>query len=191
VRYLLEHEAGFDTERLGYPSILGCIAICYLTDVGLFGFHNAGNSAPAHWRKRADAFGQFVRGFGKCSGRALYGVSFVGNNDRGYTPGKVTQDWKQELKTFAKVLHFGGKVSGYDLAQTGFQNNKHSAYVEFRKVGAACYIYVKPWTPDTKIVKVPNPGDNELQMLGGRAPNKTVTFEVDLSGLQLVQPVVL
>lgn len=172
MQFLNEREAGFDADRLGFPSISGCLAVCYVTTGGLFGFHNAGGTGKEEWVARATIFRDFVLGRDPHpTGLQLLGCSFVGDNRRGYTVGQATKDWKAELKTFAKVLVFGGPVSGCDLAQL---NTTKSAYVEFRRVGPTCYVFAKPWS-DTGLVKVPNPGSADHACIRGMQYSQVIT----------------
>jgi hypothetical protein len=140
MQYLLEHEYGYDTDAIGFPSISGCHAIVYQTTGGLFGFHNAGGSAEDTWATRAQGFAGFVqKHLGNGSGLQLYGCSFVGDNRRGYTMGKVMKHWKEELKEVAAVLGYKGKIRGYDLAATGIEDPA-SAYVEYQAADGQCDI---------------------------------------------------
>jgi hypothetical protein len=141
--YLNEHEVGFDPDGIGFPSISGCHAIVYVTDKGLFGYHNAGGSANDKWAVRAGAFAQYYNGhfLRGGSGRRLYGTSYVDGN-RGYSLPAQTS-WKGELLEFAGQLAYGGKIRGFNLSKSGVAS---SAYVEYRKVGEKCEIWIKHWS---------------------------------------------
>jgi hypothetical protein len=189
--YLVEHEVGFDTRLIGFPSISGCHAIVYVTDCGLYGYHNAGGSANADWAGRAQAFLSYVQGHHAfpSPGSRLYGATYVAMN-RGYkidVPRK--ESWRGELTAFATALNFGGKIRGYDLTDAGFPP---SAYVEFRKVGEKCEIWVKKWDPahgtlgpNTQLLDVMILKSNGIARILGQQ-NLQVTKNVTTAGLQHV-----
>ena len=148
MRFLMEHEVGFADNELGFPSIQGCHAIVYQTAAGLYGYHNAGGSASDRWKPRAVRFAEFVRthaGGTIPKGTRLYGISFVGNNQRGYSP-KPKDNWKGELITFAAELNYTNKISGYDLDK-GLPGGGKGAYVEYRKNGSKCDVHIREWDP--------------------------------------------
>lgn len=144
MKFLMEHEMAFDDDEIGFPSIQGCHAIVYQTGAGLFGYHNAGGSGDDRFKPRAVKFSEFIRSLDGFSspGSRLYGCSFIGNNERGYS-GVATAKWKLELVTFATELNYTGKISGYDLHKTFTQ--KESAYVEYRRKGAKCDVHIRAW----------------------------------------------
>jgi len=152
--YLLEKETGFgDNEGIGFPSIQGCLAIAYQTTSGIFGFHNAGNSAADKFAGRAKKWRDWVMAHpnGKDAGVALYGASFVRVNQRGYALGKSpVASWKDEMKTFAHQLNFSGPIMGSDLSGIFNDGRQVSALVEFRKEGKGYSIYVREWYRDAK-----------------------------------------
>ena len=187
MQYLNEREAGFDTERLGFPSISGCLAVCLVTDSGLFGFHNAGRSARSDFPESARIFRDYVLTHdAHPQGRHLYGCSFVGDNRRGYTVGQATKDWKGELKAFAKALGYGGPISGCDLATL---DTPKSAYVEFRRTGLTCLILAKAWA-DADSVRGLNPQSADHQCIRGMQYTQVITH-VTTTGLTSLTPVKL
>ena len=148
MKFMGEHEMAFDGQALGFPSIQGCHAIVYQTSQGIYGYHNYGGSATAAFSVRAARFRHFLQQLGALNTPAyrLYGVSFVGNNQRGYAMNDVKGQWKQELTEFANALNYTGKISGYDLYKT-FQGANDCAYVEFRANHHKCDLYVRQWMP--------------------------------------------
>jgi hypothetical protein len=189
MRFLLEHEAGFDTDRLGFPSINGCHAICFLTQVGLFGFHNAGGSGKEKFDERARLFCDYVKTLSHGAlpkGVHLYGCSFVSDGRRGYTVGRTAEEWKAELLAFAKRLRFSGPISGYDLAKWS-RDQTRSAYVEYRCLGKRCLIFAKDWSEDHKEM-VPNPmGLRHKNIIGRWQPDAVITA-VDTTNLSPIVP---
>lgn len=187
MKYLLEHEYGFDPERIGFPSISGCHAILYLTVNGLFGFHNAGGSAKDQWATRAEGFANFVKNhfLGNTKGLHLYGCSFVGDNRRGYAVGKARKEWKEEPKTFVSALDYKGHISGYDLHAAGIPD-PGSAYVEYRAAGGTCLILVKRWT-DVGVTRGPNPSKMHHKKRTGIGPDTVIT-SVDTTNMIMVTP---
>lgn len=148
----MEREVGFgDNEGIGFPSIKGCLAVAYQTTSGIFGFHNAGNSGSDKFTLRAKKWADWVKQHpnGKDAGVALYGVSFVRRNLRGYTTSKpAMSSWKEEMKTFALQLAYTGPIMGSDLANVFTDPVEVSALVEFRKEGNGYGIFVREWYDD-------------------------------------------
>ena len=149
--YLYEHQVGYHSLALGYPSIDGCHAICLQTKTGLFGIHvlgcNAFNHISRAMEKESEAFAAFVTGHPMGSDFVhLYGVCFHGK--RGWEKGKT---WKDEIKVYADALGYKGKVSGFDLSTVANwpkgvgTSTSDSAYVEFRRVFDDVTILYKPW----------------------------------------------
>ena len=152
--YLLERQVGFgDSEGIGFPSIKGCLAVAYQTTSGIFGFHNAGNSASEKFALRSKKWRDwvFTHPNGKDPGVALYGVSFVRRNLRGYSLSKsAVSFWKEEMKHFAHQLNFTGPIFGSDLASIFTEPREVSALVEFRKEGRGYGIFVREWYDNEK-----------------------------------------
>ncbi len=61
--YLHENEVGYSAEGLGFPSIEGCHAIVFHGAKGLFGLHSFGGEREPALSAKAQAFGEFLRGF--------------------------------------------------------------------------------------------------------------------------------
>ena len=93
----------------------------------------------------------FTHPDGKDAGVALYGVSFIRRNLRGYSASKSpVAFWKDELKAFAHQLNFTGPIFGSDLAAIFTEAREVSALVEFRKEGRGYGIFVREWYDDLK-----------------------------------------
>jgi hypothetical protein len=147
--YLNEHELGFDANCIGFPSISGCHAIVAVTGNGLFGFHNAGGSAPDAYAPRATAFAEYLTSHDQ-SGKVLrlYGACHRASR-RGYFGGG---SWQGEMTAFADALGYTGKISGYDLSKQDYKDphlpgltKEESSYVEYQFAGSKCGIYYKRW----------------------------------------------
>lgn len=161
MHYLYEHQLGFHSLALGFPSIDSCNAICLQTKSGLFGVHVYGcdkfNSLNKAMENEAKAFSSFVKHHPHGSAADyshLYSVCFHGK--RGYVDGregapKVKDGWKKELKVYADELGYTGTISGFDLSTVpNWPKGRHgaasdSAYVEFRRVFDKVHILYKPW----------------------------------------------
>lgn len=180
--YLLEREAGFSTEGIGFPSIFGCIAIVYRTTRGVFGFHNAGGSSEAQFEVRGAEFAQYVASHpqGKDAvGTHLYGITFV-QRERGYALHQQRRMWAREVDMFGRCLaYFDGPISGVDLTDTGW---KRSAYVDFSVARDRCDIGIKVWNDADKTTGR-NPGDNTRQksLIGSNLG--TIVTDVTRDGL--------
>ena len=96
MEWLAEREVGFDTDKIGFPSIDGCHAVVLQTGSGLYGFHNYGGSATDAFKERSDSFEAFVQQHFVSRGAVaqLYGVCF--RNKRGYSAGDKLAAWKDE-----------------------------------------------------------------------------------------------
>lgn len=190
MKYLMEHEAGFDPEAIGFPSIMGCHAIVFQTAVGLWGYHNAGGSGSDKFAPRSRLFQTFIENHFLAAGKGvcLYGCTFVSNNKRGYS-GTAKDSWKAELKQFAKTLGYKGAVRGYDLAKS-LNGQDDSAYVEFRKTGASCNVYVKKWDDGglaREEVKTLGERMNHKKIVSPGHQNRLKTTTVNSTGLVLIQ----
>lgn len=189
--FLLEREAGYAVDGIGFPSIMGCIAMVYQTRNGIFGFHNAGNSGSDRFDLRAKKWGDWVRAHpnGSDPGVCLYGVTYARCNERGYSHPPVGQ-WKAELKTFAARLGFQGSLFGYDLTHSFDQpGHKPSAYIEFRKEGGGYSILVRPWFNSAKDgVKRSNYVESTNYKNLDSSTMKEMTTGVDQTGLTRVFP---
>lgn len=141
MRYVGEHEVACDADTLGFPSISGCIAIVYVANGALFGYHCFGGFQQA---ARATGFANYINAhFLKGPGTRLYGVTFAsGSHSRGYGTNGWQDAWKTEVQLYAAALGYTGKIRGYDLANSGAAG---SAYVEFRRTVDKCEIWVKQW----------------------------------------------
>jgi hypothetical protein len=147
VIHLYERQFGFDPKAIGFPSILGCHAVVYVTAEGLYGFHNAGGSGKDHWKPRGEWLATFTKGTTKPAGKglSLYGTCSRGTtNNRGYTMATKMQDWTSEMKAYAEALGFKGKLAGYDLDKNAWATT-HSTYVEYRKDGDKITVHVSKW----------------------------------------------
>jgi len=93
-------------------------------------------------------------------------VSFVGNNQRGYS-GNPKSKWKEELLEFANKLNYKGKISGYDLYKS-FSDENNSAYVEFNINEEKSDIYIRKWNVGESLGdKVANPSPNDHKIRTG------------------------
>jgi hypothetical protein len=190
MEYLGEHEFAFSDDRLGFPSIAGCRAIVYQTTAGLFGYHNAGGNWARDWPDRSREFADYVRNHVRRDGLGLqlYVTGFTRQPQTGYTG---PADWPGEAKAFAKALGFKGPRGGYDLS-TSIANG--SAYVEYRRVGSSCLLFVNAWDDHNSKNAPPTSGAKADQLdhkMRGTRSAVFVRTDVDKSGLTKVDPVAL
>jgi hypothetical protein len=155
MHWIHENQMAYDPGSLGFPSILGCQAICLHTSRGLYGFHDAksgqrGTMTPtqvsdaklavfANW-----VTGKFATGE---TAIALYGVI---NRDEQYNPDAAgNAEWKSVLLGLAGSLTFTGDVFGArinsHLEKKTSQEDK-SAYVQFDLNGNVCTAAFKRWS---------------------------------------------
>jgi hypothetical protein len=159
-RYSSEREFVFHPSVIGFPSLQGCHGLIYLTDAGMFAFHNVGAETQARYEPRFKFLKTFLDGHpsGNSIGRAIYGVCYLtqpsGQNGtkRAYDIPE-RQSWLNELACYASYArNFNGPIYGYDLGQSGITTL--SAYVEFTKVGNTCVIQAKAYSDADKQSKV-------------------------------------
>lgn len=147
----------FDHASLGFPSILGCQAICFQTSRGLYGFHDAKSGQRGTMtvtgvsNAKLKIFAKWVTdGFqtGE-TGVALYGVI---NRDEQYNPDSAgNAEWKTVLLGLAgdDALGFAGPVMGArinsHLEKKSSEEDK-SAYVQFDLAGNTCTVAFKRWS---------------------------------------------
>lgn len=191
MKFLKEREAGYAVDGIGFPSIKGCIAMAYQTRDGIFGFHNAGNSANDKFDARAKTWSDFIRAHpnGASPGVCLYGVTFARCNERGYSQPAV-DNWKAELKTFAARLGFTGPLFGCDLTLsfTG-PGKKPSAYVEFKRESGGYSIFAREWYDDARdgVINATYAASADFRNLDSTTMTKMVS-DVGKAGLIRVYP---
>lgn len=130
--YLVEDEAGFDADTVGFPSLGGCMAFVVVCDNGLFGYH----ITPGH-KDRVGVFREYCT-TGPSSAqwgviRHLYGSCYWRNRYAG-GDNKFFQ-WVDEMRYLAGELQYNGGFSGFDTSAT--QTNitlADATYLEYRLV---------------------------------------------------------
>ncbi len=120
--YLLENEVGFDTTTIGFPSLMGCMAVVLQTSSALFGWHiyGSGNIEP-----RVVEFFRFIREHPE----AKNPVKLFGTCNRQERFGGSRPEWAEEMILVARGLNFRGPVTGFDLGKGGIGHE--GAYAEF------------------------------------------------------------
>ncbi|MEM1436496.1 MAG: hypothetical protein AAGG11_20770 [Pseudomonadota bacterium] len=198
-RFVSERELVYSPNALGFPSIGGCHAICYVTGAGLFGYHNYGGETKSQYEDRAKAFRTFINGHasGPAGGTALYGACFLspkasGGSWRAYgIPGR--DKWVAELQAFADAVGFTGPVYGIDLGKSPALADgwKGSAYVEFTKVSEKCVVQIKAWNEGDKSTGTNGDHVNiQYNASGAEIENQTGTTitNVTRNGVKTVYP---
>lgn len=153
-----ENQMAYDATALGFPSILGCQAICLQTSRGLYGFHdlktsektlNIGGSLTA--QQAGDAklteFANWVNGKLRQNETvtALYGVI---NRGEQYIPSPSgNADWKSVLLGLANALNFNGPVYGARInSHVEKKGAERSVYVQFDQAGGVVSVGYKRWS---------------------------------------------
>jgi hypothetical protein len=155
VHYIHENQMAFDAAALGFPSILGCQAICLHTSRGLYGFHDAKSGQRGAMtltdvsNAKLAVFANWVTsrtGVGERS-IALYGVI---NRDEQYNPDAAgNAEWKGVLLGLAGSLRFTGDVYGARInghLEKKSSDKDKSAYVQFDVAGNNCMVGFKRWS---------------------------------------------
>jgi hypothetical protein len=188
----------FDTAELGFPSILGCQAICFHTTRGLYGFHDlkSGTHGDETAAQVSDAklqiFAKWVKD--DCLQRGETGIALYGiiNRDEQYHPDAAgNADWKSVLLGLAGHLTFTGPVLGSRInshLEKKSSKQEKSVYVEFSLAGNVCSVGFKRWSKleaDTKNKEKPT----DQKIVVYRKPALAFQAE-DLYGQGKVAPVV-
>ena len=143
MHYVGNNHLAFDSQSLGFPSILGCQAVCFHVTGGLYGFHDMRSfGGAAVDTAKAKAFKTWAKanGPGIAAGQALYGVI---NQQHGYTQDAAGElEWKTMLLGVATALKFGGPV--YGVRVISHVGKADSLYVQLDLAGGAVSISYTP-----------------------------------------------
>ena len=197
MHFVHENQMAFDAQKLGFPSILGCQAICFHTSRGLYGFHDL-KSSPRGTATSTQisgdkllVFAQWVKGLFQTgeTGVALYGVI---NRDEQYNPDTAgNAEWKSVLLGLVgpTALNFAGDVFAARInshLEKKTSEKAKSAYVEFELAGNLCTVGFKRWS------KIDADFDNKVTpSVQGRIIPDGNAFKADaLYGSGKVAPVV-
>jgi hypothetical protein len=166
---LAEHQVGFDTNKIGFPSIYGCMAMVVVLPGGLYGYHLAGGETKDAWDKRGPQFKKFITDAGGDPAKAtrLYGIAHV-TNQRGWGMGNKRELWLAELKAYAVHLGTDCRISGFNLDDAigmKIHTKDKPAYVEFRNAGARCSAWMETWKDSMGTVKTTNPWGNDVMTI--------------------------
>lgn len=170
--YLGEREIGFDTAKIGFPSVMGCRAIVVVTAGGLFGYHLNGALNPA---KRA-AFVNFILTHVNGNARRNLYVASVGAG--------LAAD-HQEIRDIATDLAYAGPIYWGSLPPGG------SSYVHYQDINHnTCSITARTWVDLTDSVpanKGPYAAGPNRTVANGPA-NAQMYTHVDKAGLVAIYP---
>jgi hypothetical protein len=117
--YLCEHEVGFDTAVIGYPSIGDCMAFALVTTQGIYGWH----CMPGH-EKRVNLFNDFIQETGD---RGLHVTAYAS-----FKMANRSLTWENDLRTIAAGIHYDGTIRTYNTAEE--LSDSESTYSEYRWV---------------------------------------------------------
>ena len=145
--FLNEHQLGFDTQKICFPNLGGCMGIVLQTPTGLYGFHFTPGSTA-----QGGPFKEFFDASQKTRGVTdplmhLYGCCRRGRRYPGSTDAKA--QWMNDMKEIADELTYHGKISGCDLSRASHgptdAQSDQSVYAEYERVSAAadCVIRYK------------------------------------------------
>jgi hypothetical protein len=177
LKYLGNNHIGFDSNSLGFPSILGCQAIVYQTRQGLFGFHDmrTGSTPLLTYEQvvalKIQQFAAWVQNHSINHGTQalhLYGVINQAHQYSDDTAGNT--NWRNMLQWVATALNFQGPIHGYRV--TSHVEKNDSIYVRYDVNGDECTIGFKRWTKmdfDKGSVEAHQP--NEQKVVAKSAPD--------------------
>lgn len=170
--HLCEREIGFDPAEIGFPSVMGCRAIVYVTTGGLFGYHLNGNLSPVKQASLVNFINQHPN---TGAGRMLYAAS-AGNG--------LPHD-HLELGQIAAALNYGGPIYWASLPTAG------SFYVHFQDIShSTCSITSRAWSdavdnvPGNKANYVAGPD----RAIANGAPNAEMFVNLGTAGLVAIYP---
>jgi hypothetical protein len=168
--FLNERQVGFDTTRVGFPTLGDCMAFVMQNTGGLYGFH----LMPGDADKTAQ-FVQYVSshiGFtGAWSG--MFGTCHWQNR---YANTNHRDCWEKEMKSIAKVLGYQGTVSGFNTGKGTGIKHREASYVEYRVAGGGiCSIHYKRMskvTAPTNLKNATSTGPHIQQIAKDQAATK-------------------
>jgi hypothetical protein len=150
--FLKEHEFGFHSSTLGFPSIDACRAVVLHTANGLFGWHQAGGAYADRLNTYGNKFASYIRAHRQALAphRGLYVVTHVGvRGQYGGGGGTVAgnaqsaMEHLREIGAYAQAIGYTGKIRSFDLSHK-WPNG--SCYVEFVANGSTCDVYATNWS---------------------------------------------
>ena len=124
--YLAEDQVGFDANKIGFPTLGGCMGIAVQNSVGLYGFHNP----PGH-NQRSTEFAKLYTGQ-----PADLLITCARWSTRYAALANPFLQWLSEMKEIAELIKYSGPVMGFDLSsllggKTRNIGSNESAYCEF------------------------------------------------------------
>lgn len=124
--YLAEDQVGFDANKIGFPTLGGCMGLAVQNSAGLYGFHNP----PGH-NARSTEFAKLYSGQ-----PADQLISCARWNNRYAAKANQFLQWLDEMKEIAALIGYSGPVIGFDLSSLLGGVNRtidgnDSAYCEF------------------------------------------------------------
>jgi len=172
--YLCEREIGFDTNEIGFPSVLGCRAIVLATGGGLFGFHLNGVLSDA----KKTAFVNFITNHGQGNPkRTLYAAS----------TGLGLPADHAELRAIAADLHYAGPIYWGNLSTI----SPGSVYAHFQGVHfTTCGITGRAWNDAVDNIPA-NKGPyvaGANRAIANGAANGQMFINASTAGLRAVYP---
>jgi len=138
--YLNEDFVGFDAALVGFPHLVLCMGLVYVTPGGLHGVHLTGIN---HTDATVAAFDKWMTGrsVDRTGALALFGSCNVKERYKLSSAKAAADAWKAEVTKIAGVLGYSGEVRGFD---TSIIHPKDGTYVEYHNdPHGNCRIYYK------------------------------------------------
>ncbi|MCX9158075.1 hypothetical protein OPU71_18285 [Niveibacterium sp. 24ML] len=145
--FLNSNDYGFDSQTLGFPSVMGCQALVLLTSHGLYGLHDLKAGTAEAARHKIEFFADWVKGALAAKGGGdklrLYGVI---NHTQQYTNNTFGNgEWDAMLLHLAGALEFDGPISKYRVSK--HIDRDGSIYIRFDNAhDGNCVIRYKRWS---------------------------------------------
>jgi hypothetical protein len=159
--HLNSNDYGFDSQSLGFPSVMGCQALVLLTSQGLYGLHDLKTAWPESARLKVETWGTSVDNTFNLKGGGqklkLYGV--INNTQQYVDSTDGNNDWDDMLRHAAQALSFTGEICKYRINK--HIDKKGSVYIRFDVAhNDTCLISYKRWSKmgsdDSDVFTSPN-----------------------------------
>ena len=145
------NECGYDTDRIGFPGVLGCQAYAFSTATAMYGLHYTGGSdMGAAFQRRIPAFAKFVLEHGVPGKKFVHACGVTSARGRGYHPDRRREQWEAEIKAVGNAIGYSGPISilNTDTMINWFKWT--TTYIEFRLIGDKLGLWLQEWHDESK-----------------------------------------